>query len=91
MILRTEAGKEEVVVPDGNTSLMFLSTGVKRLDIEKQTTLQTGKNAVVVGQKSRPVLYQFDPGPALETIECASGRRACLRLLKCPWSGCATR
>ncbi|MCB0530822.1 MAG: AraC family transcriptional regulator [Lewinellaceae bacterium] len=67
-ILRTEAGKEEVVVPDGNTSLMFLSTGVKRLDIEKQTTLQTGKNAVVVGQKSRPVLYQFDPGPALETI-----------------------
>lgn len=67
-VLRTEAGREEVVVPDGNTSLMFLSTGVKRLDIEKQTTLQTGKKAVVVGQKSRPVLYQFEPGPAVETI-----------------------
>ncbi|MEZ4942850.1 MAG: helix-turn-helix domain-containing protein [Saprospiraceae bacterium] len=67
-VLRTNTRREEVVVPDGNTGLMFLSNGIKRLDIEKQTTLQTGKQAVVVGQKSRPVLYRFEPGPAVETV-----------------------
>ncbi len=67
-VLRTAGLQEEVVVPDGNTGLMFLSTGVKRLDIEKQTTLITGNQAVVVGQKSRPVLYQFEPGTTVETI-----------------------
>lgn len=53
------SAQKELVVPDGNTSLMFLTAPVRRLDSDGRQALQLHNRAFVIGQKSRPVWYEF--------------------------------
>ncbi|MCB9306990.1 MAG: AraC family transcriptional regulator [Lewinellaceae bacterium] len=50
---------EQVIVPDGNTGLMFVGNGVFRSQADGQGFVDMSGRAVVVGQKSRPARYRF--------------------------------
>ncbi len=60
--------KEEMAVPDGNTSLMFISEQVCRAGLDGKEALGFKEQAVVVGQKSKPVGYLFDAGRRLQAF-----------------------
>lgn len=59
--LQTGALCEALVVPDGNTGLMFFSSRVNRIDSRKEAADSFSNLSVVIGQKSRPVFYRFNP------------------------------
>lgn len=63
----TPAPGECCVVPDGNSSLMFIdSTVLRRYSHERQATSYTGQ-CVLVGQKSQPVFYTFPTDRVIDT------------------------
>ncbi len=60
--------KEEISVPDGNTSLMFISGQACRIGPDEKTPEGLAEQAVVVGQKSKPARYRFDAGRRLQAF-----------------------
>ena len=60
--------KEERSVPDGNTSLMFISEQVSRIGPDGKEAAALSEQAFVVGQKSKPVGYQFDNSRCLQAF-----------------------
>jgi AraC-like DNA-binding protein len=58
-----DATKESCVIPDGNSSLMFIDQAVKRRTRQPGNADCYSGQSLIVGQKSRPVFYTFPTGP----------------------------
>ncbi len=62
-----EGIQEELIVPDGNTSLMFVAEAISRFDSDN-SKLELKGQTMVVGQKSKPVFYQFENNRPLQSF-----------------------
>jgi len=62
------APEESCIVPDGNTSLMFIDEILYRRRPQQAQASRHLRQCLLIGQKSQPVFYSFPPGQTIETF-----------------------
>ncbi|WP_170110470.1 AraC family transcriptional regulator [Flavilitoribacter nigricans] len=58
---------ESCIVPDGNTSLMFIRHPLRRRSVARDSTDRYSDRCLLVGQKTQPVFYSFPAGQWVQT------------------------
>ena len=64
----SDSSRESCIVPDGNTSLMFIGGALYRRSAMGERALEHKDQSLLVGQKSRPVFYTFPSEIPLKTF-----------------------